>query len=260
MMLEPAAMAPAARTELDLAATCQTCGRALAPDAAVCRGCGAAQGEANRCPHCDAVADVERHGSLGFRCLVCGGPRVALDFEGVVPSARTNDALRSAGKEQTQHLVLSAAGFALLGLGALAVLVATLAVLATSQSALLAVLALGTTAVPLLAGAFALTRAARARKLRQAALLRARASALGDVQAVTGVLSPERVSEVLRISKEAAELLSAEASVERYLNEAPPPRVRVERAARDATQTELGGLTDLEPGTRAAPGRTKTEI
>lgn len=219
-------MAPAARTELDLAATCRNCGQALAAGSAVCQACGAAHGDANRCPHCDAVADVERHPALGFRCLVCGGPRVALDVQGVVPSARTNDALRSAGKEQTQHLMFSAAGLALLGMGSLALLVTTLALLAASPSALLALTAYAASAVPVLTGALALSRAGQARKLRTQALQSAQVSALADVQAVTGVLGAERASAVLRLSPEAAELLLAEASVASYLNEGPAPRVR----------------------------------
>lgn len=251
-MLQPAAMAPAARTELTLAATCRNCGQALAPGHAVCQRCGAAHGAANQCPHCSAVADVERHPALGFSCLVCGGPRVALDVRGVELSPRTSDALRSAGKAQTQHLMLSAAGFALVGMGALALLVATLAVLATSPSALLTAAVYAASAVPVATGAFALGRAARARRARTEELLRARVSALADVQAVTGVLSAERVAQVLRVSPETAELVLAEASVAHYLNEGPAPRARVEEAD-DAPADEPG-----EPSSAAA--RAKTEI
>lgn len=255
-MLQPAAMAPAARSELDVAATCQTCGQALAPGRAVCQGCGAAHGAANQCPHCDAVADVERHRTLGFRCLVCGGPRVAMDIQGVVPSARTNDALRSAGKEQSQYLVLGAAGLALMGMGVLALLVATLAVVAVSPSTALTAAAYAASAVPLLTGAAALFRAHRVRKLRAESLLRARASALGDVQAVTGVLPVERVSSVLRLSKEASELVLAEAAVASYLNEAPPPRARV-AATPGGTLLSEGESDEREA--RIATGRGTTE-
>jgi hypothetical protein len=251
-MLKPAAMPPAASTELEVTATCRTCGQALAPGSAICQRCGAAHGAANRCPHCDVVADVEPHAALGFRCLVCGGPRVALDLQGVAPSARTNDALRSAAKEQLQQSMLAAAGFALAGMGALSLLVATVAVLATGPSALLTVAAYVASVVPLATGVFALTKAARARKLRTEALLRARVSALGDVQAVTGLLAVERVSAVLRISPEAAELLLAEASVASYLNEAPQPRARV-------AQAELGAeAAELDLPAEAAPARTRS--
>ena len=132
-MLQPATMAPAALTELaPEAATCRACGRALSPGNAVCTSCGAAHGETNRCPHCNAVADVEAHAALGFRCLVCGGPRVSLDIAGVAPSASTLTALRGAAKRHTEHVVYSGAGFVLSGMGALALLIATLVVLAAS--------------------------------------------------------------------------------------------------------------------------------
>lgn len=257
-MLQPAAMAPAARTELELEATCRTCGQALAPGSAVCQRCGAAHGVANRCPHCQAVADVERHAALGFRCLVCGGPRVALDIQGVEPSPATNEALRSAGQEQTQHLMFSAAGFALVGMGALALLVATVAVLATSPSALLTALVYAASAVPVVTGVLALSRAARSRQRRTGALLRARVSALADVQAVTGVLSPERVTQVLRVSPATAELVLAEASVASYLNEAPAPRVRVQPVEIASTHLEpqLGETGAAAPAART----TKTEL
>jgi hypothetical protein len=194
----------------------------------VCKSCGAAHGSANQCPHCQAVADVERHPSLGFRCLVCGGPRVALDVQGVSPSERTNAALQAAGHEQTKHLMFSATGAALVGMGLLALLVTSLVVLSVDPSAVLAVTAYLASAVPVAVGAFALSRASSARKLRILALRTARISALGDVQAVTGVLTAPRVSELMRISVEQAELLLAEASVASYLNEAPAPRIRVD--------------------------------
>jgi hypothetical protein len=256
-------MAPAARPELDPAATCRNCGQALPAGGAVCPRCGAAHGEASRCPHCHAIADVEPHAALGFRCLVCGGPRVALDVQGVAPSARTNAALQGAGQEQTQHLMLSAAGFALGGMGLLALLITSLVVLSTSPSALLVATAYLASAVPLGAGLLALARAARARQLRATALSAARVSALADVQAVTGVLPAERVSAIMRISPERAELLLAEASLASYLNEAPAPRVRVDAtdgaSAPGAAEHVGSAVTELgEP--RAKTLRGDTEI
>lgn len=252
-------MPPAARPELVPVATCRNCGQALPGGGAVCPACGTAHGEASRCPHCQVVADVEPHAALGFRCLVCGGPRVALDVQGVAPSARTDAALHSAGQEQTKHLMLSAAGFALGGMGLLALLITSLVVLSTSPSALLVATAYLASAVPFVVGMLALARAASARQLRAQALRSARVSALSDVQAVTGELPAERVSTIMRISPEQAELLLAEASVASYLNEAPAPRVRVELAGADAKahETELMDSAGAEP--RADIAKTKTE-
>jgi len=261
-MLEPARMPPVARTELDPEAACRTCGRPLLDGKSVCEACGAAHGEASRCPHCDALSDVESHPALGFRCLVCGGPRIALDVAGVTPSAPTQALLKAAGHEQTKHVMFSAAGFLLVGMGALALLIAT-AVVSTAAPALVATLAtyLGA-GTPLVAGLLALSRAAAARRLRGESLRAAQISALCDVQAVTGVLKAERVGQLLRVSPERAELLLAEASVSTLLDQAPAPRLRVEAlapaapppaGARTETATEPG-----EPPARTERGDTET--
>lgn len=196
----------------------------------MCPACGAASGDANRCPHCRAVADVEPHAALGFRCLVCGGPRIALDLAGVTLGPTAEGALREAAREQTKHWMFTAGGALLLGMGALAVLVASAVVLAASPGALPATAAILGAFVPLLAGAWALRHAAGARERRGAALQRARVAALANVQAVTGVLDGARVAEALRLDPEQAELLLAEASVASLLNEAPVPRLRVDGA------------------------------
>jgi len=247
-MLEPARMPTAARTELDPGATCRNCGQPLAPGSSVCGGCGAAHGEANRCPHCNSVADVETHPALGFRCLVCGGPRVALDIQDVTPSAQTQALLKAAGSEQTQHVMYSAAGFMLAGMGLLALLVAT-AVIASASPGVAATLSIYLAAtVPLATGIFALRRAATARQLRGAALSAAQVSALGDVQAVTGVLDAERAARLLRIAPERAELLLAEASISALLEQAPAPRLRVEIAAPTLSDSGAGEAAATEPG------------
>ena len=217
----------AALTELDSRATCHACGRALAPGSAVCTACGAAHGETNRCPHCGAIADVEPHAALGFRCLVCGGPRLALNVSGVVPSAPTVSALRSAGKSQTEHVMYSSAGFVLVGMGMLALLIASLVVLTASPGLVPTLAAYLGALVPTAAGLAAFVRAANIRKHRAQALHAAEVSALGDVQAVTGPLDAQRVTEILRVAPERAELLLAEASVAALLDPVPAPRVRV---------------------------------
>lgn len=245
-------MPPLAGTEPESVATCRNCRHALPPGAAVCPACGAAHGEANRCPHCQAIADVEAH-APGFRCLVCGGPRVALNIPSVVPSARTNVELRNAGAEQTKRLVFGAAGLALAGMGVLALLVTSVVLLSTNPTAWLTLAAYVASSVPLATGFYALARAGRASKAGAEALRAAQVSALGDVQAVTGVLEAKRVSEIMRITPERAELLLAEASVATLLNEAPLPRVRVD----SPKAPERTVLADLDPSELEEPrGRT----
>lgn len=55
--------------------TCPACGAGAVEDG-VCGRCGYAQGEANRCPHCKAVARIEAKGPGVWVCAVCGGPRI----------------------------------------------------------------------------------------------------------------------------------------------------------------------------------------
>jgi len=264
-MLEPARMPPAANTELDPAApaaTCRTCARPLPPGNSVCQGCGAAQGEVNRCPHCGAIADVEAHAALGFRCLVCGGPRIALDQAGLTLSAQTLARLTAAAREQTKHVMFSAAGFSLAAMGLLALVIAV-AVVSTASPGLVPALAtyFGAT-VSLVAGLVALGRAATARRLRGEQLRAAQVSALSDAQAAMGVLDAARAARLLRVDPERAELLLAEASVSALLEEAAAPRLRVEApvqtvlapdTAHEQTTTELG-----EPPARTVRGGTET--
>lgn len=48
-----------------------------------CSRCGYASGEANRCPHCSAVARVDGAGR-GAICAACGGPRILGNYGGEV--------------------------------------------------------------------------------------------------------------------------------------------------------------------------------
>lgn len=248
-------MPPVAPTEPDRATPCRNCGQALPSGKSACPSCGAAQGEGNRCPHCHALADVAPHAALGFRCLVCGGPRVALDSADVSLSAQTNQALANAGTEQTKHLMFSAAGYFLAGMGALALLLAAVVDVSASPGLVATIAVYLAAAVPFAAGLFSLAGARAARKRRAEALRVAQIGALSDVQAVKGALSPAGVAQLMRISPERAELLLAEASVASMLNEVPAARLRVEALApaspRPEQEPPATELSQSEP-----PGKT----
>ncbi|MEM6959421.1 MAG: zinc ribbon domain-containing protein [Myxococcota bacterium] len=53
---------------------CPTCGTKQRPGAKLCHACGQVFGEANRCPHCNAIAAV-RPTPEGHVCMACGKPR-----------------------------------------------------------------------------------------------------------------------------------------------------------------------------------------
>ena len=251
-MLERASMQPPARTIPDAGSACRACGTELPVGQSVCPACGAAHGEGNRCPHCNAIADVEPHAALGFRCLVCGGPRIALDAQFGAPSQATKQALEAAGRAQTKHLMFTALGLLLAGMGALGLVVASLAVLAASPGTLAALAALAAAAVPSVAGLLTLRRAAGARKQRAEALHAARLAALGDVQAAAGPLDAARAAGILRIDPEQAELLLAEASVAALL-QPDAPKLRIDAPA----STLLDDETDVAPNTEKQRGQTE---
>jgi hypothetical protein len=261
-MLKAAPMPPVAPSEPDRGTPCRNCGQALPSGKSVCTSCGAAQGEGNRCPHCNAVADVAPHPALGFRCLVCGGPRVALDSADVSLSARTNQALANAGTEQTKHLMFSAAGYFLSGMGGLALVLAAVVELTVSPGVAATVAAYLAAAVPFGAGLFSLASARAARKRRTEALRVAQVHALSDVQAVKGALSAASAAQLMRISPERAELLLAEASVASMLEEVPAARLRIEAPAPTSPgPTELQApeteLSELEPPGKTVRGDTE---
>ena len=192
---------------------------------------------ADSCPHCNVVADVEPHAALGFRCLVCGGPRVVVDAPQVKLSPAAREPLKTARRGHTRHLLFTAGGLALLGVGGLALLLSGLVLLAASPGPLLTGLTLLGCSLPLLAGTWAMTRAAAARKLRGEALHAARLAALEDAQAALGQLDAERVSQLMRIDAEQAELLLAEASVASMLEPAAP-RLRIDAGPTETEQAD----------------------
>lgn len=57
--------------------SCPTCGTELEPGAARCTQCGKVLGEANRCPHCAAVAGLEEVLPDRYRCMACGKNRAS---------------------------------------------------------------------------------------------------------------------------------------------------------------------------------------
>jgi hypothetical protein len=251
-------MPPVAATQLEppKSAPCRTCGQALPAGKSVCAACGAAQGEGNVCPHCNAVADVEPNATLGFRCLVCGGPRIALNVASVALGSRTRTALTAAASEQAKHLMYSAAGFLLAGMGALAVLIASAVVLTASPEPWATVAAYLAAGAPLAAGLWALARARTARLLRGEGLRTAQISALADVQATTGPLTAAQVAEALRIGPERAELLLAELSVAALLDEGPPPRLRVDAPAVTQLSDPTTQWSDPTTEQQSLPART----
>jgi hypothetical protein len=198
---------------------------------------------------------VEPHAALGFRCRVCGGPRIALDVRCGALSQTAQQALVAAGREHTRHVMFTATGLVLAGMGALGLLVASLVVLAASPGALAALAAFAAAGAPIVAGALALGRAATARRQRAESLHAARLGALADAQAKTGPLDAERAARMLRIAPEQTELLLAELSVAALLGPEPDPRFRVEAPTSPTLLDDE--RDDAAPNTEKQRGQTE---
>jgi hypothetical protein len=213
-----------------------------------------------QCPHCHVVADVQPHAALGFSCLVCGGPRLTLDLPGATLGPGVEQRLTSAGREQTKHLMYTAAGSLLLAMGALALALVSGVVAIAAPGIVPSLAAFAGASVPLLSGLAALVGAAKARAARGRALRQAQVHALAELQAQRGPLDAAGAAQILRVSSEHAELLLGEASVATLLEEAPAPRLRV--AAPAAPATVLSTPDDLAEATAppAVTQRGDTEI
>ncbi len=80
--------------------TCSACGASAVTDG-VCARCGNVSGDANRCPHCNAIARVEPRGSgesLRWVCGVCAGPRMPGGLGGEPSIAPLREAKASLGR------------------------------------------------------------------------------------------------------------------------------------------------------------------
>ncbi len=100
---------------------CRICRGAIDEGTGVCRACGAAHGEGNRCPHCGSIAKTRPHATLGRVCAICGGPRLILPR--TAPPSLAGDLARARGAHRSTKILAALSG---LGFGS-----ATLALLAT---------------------------------------------------------------------------------------------------------------------------------
>jgi hypothetical protein len=104
---------------------CSACGANAVSDG-VCGRCGNVSGDANRCPHCNAIARVEPKGSgatVRWVCGVCGGPRMPSGLGG--EAAITP--LREARASQTRAVKARAAFWVLMTIATFFTLVAVAA-------------------------------------------------------------------------------------------------------------------------------------
>ena len=193
-----------------------------------CAKCGAAYGEAYRCPLCQALSDVETNSVLNLRCRTCGGPRLAPHES--APSDAEVSLLRSARSEQLRAAAFRVgAGFAVAS-GVLSLIVTGVVLIAIAPPAFAQLAASLASLVPFGLGFFAFRRAASHRRQLHSALQQAWLLAASRlVRHHDGQLSAEDLAKELRVDESRAELLLAELSVQDFVRGPAelPGRLRV---------------------------------
>ncbi|HET9958854.1 MAG TPA: hypothetical protein VFQ61_30385 [Polyangiaceae bacterium] len=189
---------------------CRVCEQQLPAGSLACSQCGAVYGEANRCPHCRAIAGIEPDRPAG-RCKVCGGPRIALKDPRTLRSGRETHLLRQAEVLQRKRRLSLLFTSLLAASGAFALLATLFVIFIADPGALLATIGFALAAVvgglawPLARDARS-ARRERARLLEQARLIVASDVIASHAQPVT----PLDLASYLETTQEDAELLLAE--------------------------------------------------
>lgn len=189
---------------------CPACGK-QAVENGICSNCGYAQGEGNRCPHCNATARIEpkvEGTTTRWVCAMCGGPRVPGGFGG----DESKNALREA---KTLISGATRAKARSLAWSILAVLAALVVVAASAKEAIAATLALSLMAiVPALLGLRAHGQAKKRKENADGALDRAWLAAAEEIAAKqkNGVTAKE-LGKTLQIDEARADELLTKLAV-----------------------------------------------
>ncbi len=197
--------------------SCRVCSSKL-DESLRCRQCGAAYGEGNRCPHCRAVADVEEHAKLRFRCRVCGGPRVPLDDPEVVRTGRERPLLAQAERARMRAAAWKVGAGSVGAFGAFSLLIA-LIVLGIASPGLIATLAtLLVVSVPFVFAVLAWRRATRQSADIDRSLDDAWTLVASDLMRQRGSeATAADLARAMRVSEAQAELILARLSVQDFV-------------------------------------------
>jgi predicted nucleic acid-binding Zn-ribbon protein len=229
--------------------TCRVCGTGLEPDSFRCAHCGATYGERNRCPHCGAVADVEPHKTLRYRCRVCGGPRVPLADNTIEPSGVEWPLLEEAQRARMRVAAWRVAAGVVGAFGTLSLLVMLLTLAFITPGVLATTGLLAAVSMPLVLAAIAWSRARHHVRERDRAIDQAWVSAASDVvHRKDEELDARGLARTLRIDEAQAEQLLARLDVENVV------RARVTDAGELVYTPAAGGKVRVsEPSPGAEP-------
>jgi hypothetical protein len=237
-------------SEPDEGGLCRICKAQLPPGSPRCSNCGAVHGEAFRCPHCRAVADVESLADGRLRCRACGGPRLLISEGAITLSGRERESLRLARRALLGSGLWKTLGAGLGAFGAFALLAAIAVVAFTSPGVLLGSLALVLSSLPLLFGFGAYRRGVALGRERDQAWRAAELSAAKDLaEATPGELTARVLGKALGVDEARAELLLAELSLDDHvarrvtdtgeLAYSAKPRVRIDGGEPEPLETAV---------------------
>ena len=239
---------------------CPTCSFAVPDGATKCPQCGRVFGEANRCPHCHAIAAARPSGK-GFVCSACGKPRKlepGTTIAGLAPTETGLTAPRRRGLRLLGGLAMALAVFgaamatAILGTGALGV---AAAIVVGSIGAF--------TGVRLLQRADAMERSvtehlAQNRTERARQILVERTSTVPELARQLGTSEAEADAIATKLAAEERDGIRAEldesVGVVRYGRKSEVPPVRVEDP--DAGEREAAD-DDAQAGSKAEHRRAR---
>lgn len=242
---------------------CPTCDTAVPEGAERCPGCGRVFGEANRCPHCHAVAAVIRRRGTTV-CAACGKPRAGTVLLGggasdsIVPSSpRGRQASTSAMLTRSRGRAQRGFGIVALGGGVLTAILAAMVVPGAVGLGL--ALAFGLVGVGL--GALSIRAGARSMEKARGETQQAQATAVLELAAEEGGrLTATDVARRFGVSVDEADALLTsmvgdgskvgvdvdDDGVVRYVfHELEAPRARVRVSVEEAEPEEL----EVEAGT-----------
>ncbi len=188
---------------------CPTCSTVVPDGAERCPGCGRVFGEANRCPHCHAIAAVIDRGSKTV-CAACGKPRVGATVLGGTPKgAGAAPRTREGQNESTSAMLLRARGRTQRGAGIIALAIGVFAAAALAMivpGALGLGLAAAMGALFVAVGALAVRGGARSMEEARRRDRRATELALLEAaRAAGGRLTATEAAAALRVSVEEAD-------------------------------------------------------
>lgn len=167
------------------------------------------------CPHCQAVAGVEKSARLRYQCAICGGPRIPVDAPGAQAGEPADRALRTAQEARVRVRVRRIGAVLVGAFGLLSWLLVALVLAVVGLSLVLKLMTLAVITTPLVIAALVWRKSTQqAQFMDQQLDLAWRMAGAELIQQAsassTQGMDPETFRQALRLEPEASERLLAE--------------------------------------------------